>query len=155
MLTTWKENEECYILDMYKCWPVIALKVPFLFSFQGVEVRGNHLGFFPSQNWKNSHIWVDSDLFFFLQTCHSQGNNNSNLLMAPTVERIHVSASNPNLLTHCANDLGKPDSPLNSPHENKIQEIRLRENYVATAENGEWAHCSQRFTHKLPYINTS
>lgn len=58
--------------------------------------------------------------------------------MAPTVDRIHVSASNPNLLTHCSNsDAGKPESPLNSAHENRIQEIRLRENFVATAEDGE------------------
>ena len=74
--------------------------------------------------------------FFFFKWC-PQGNNNSSLLMAPMVDRIHVSASNPNLLTHCNSDAGKPDSPLSIPHENRIQEIRLRENFVATAENGE------------------
>ncbi|XP_076446701.1 oxysterol-binding protein-related protein 3-like isoform X2 [Babylonia areolata] len=66
-------------------------------------------------------------------------NNSSNLLCAPPVERLHASASNPNLLMHTANyppePAWQPDSPLSPSHEHRIQEIRLRESYVTTAQN--------------------
>ncbi|XP_070185405.1 oxysterol-binding protein-related protein 3-like [Littorina saxatilis] len=57
--------------------------------------------------------------------------NSNNLLSAPSVDRIHASASNPNLLSHLDTDpSGKGDNPQ---HESRIQEIRLRENFVKTA----------------------
>lgn len=66
------------------------------------------------------------------------GNNNhpGGLLSLPAVDRIHASASNPNLLTHLnSSDPAHPlDGPLLPAHETRIQEIRLRENFVTTAE---------------------
>ncbi|KAK7507619.1 hypothetical protein BaRGS_00001554 [Batillaria attramentaria] len=63
------------------------------------------------------------------------GNNNGGgLLCPPPVERIHASASNPNLLTHANSDPSRPEHQLSPAHETRIQEIRLRENFVSTAE---------------------
>lgn len=59
------------------------------------------------------------------------------MLSAPVPERLHASASNPNLLMHTANftEVRQPDSPLSPSHEHRIQEIRLRESFVSTAQN--------------------
>ncbi|KAL8587462.1 hypothetical protein ACOMHN_062195 [Nucella lapillus] len=66
-------------------------------------------------------------------------NNHGNLLSAPATERLHASASNPNLLMHTANYTEAPPatpvSPLSPSHELRIQEIRLRENFVSSAQN--------------------
>jgi hypothetical protein len=73
----------------------------------------------------------NSFVLLFLQPAET---GHANLLVPPVSDRLHTSASNPNLLIHHAND-GKLDSPT-SPHENRIQEIRLRETFVSSAESG-------------------
>lgn len=59
------------------------------------------------------------------------------------MDRIHSSASNPNLITHYANldhtqSSAKPIIPVLPLHEVRIQEIRVRENFLSTAENGKF-----------------
>ena len=78
----------------------------------------------------------------FQQSNVNNNSTNGSLLVTPPVERLHASASNPNLLNHLANHeaqaSSKQDSPVSpgSQHESRIQDIRLRENFVSAAENG-------------------
>ncbi|XP_071101233.1 oxysterol-binding protein-related protein 6-like [Haliotis cracherodii] len=60
--------------------------------------------------------------------------NTPTLLNVPP-ERLHSSASNPNLLNHFGpRPLSLPDNILSASHEERIQEIKLRENFITKAE---------------------
>lgn len=62
--------------------------------------------------------------------------NSPTLLNVPP-ERLHSSASNPNLLNHFGpRPLSLPDNILSASHEERIQEIKLRENFITKAEQG-------------------
>lgn len=62
------------------------------------------------------------------------------------MDRIHASASNPNLVHSTSTDssASKSDCPSTAAHEIRIQEIRLRENFIGTAENG-WYNAQQKW----------
>ena len=64
----------------------------------------------------------------------------SSELKIPSIDRLHVSSSNPNLLCHDADrprPSSMPDNWLTGGVDPRLQEMKLREDFISNAKSGE------------------
>ncbi|XP_025080821.1 oxysterol-binding protein-related protein 6-like isoform X2 [Pomacea canaliculata] len=131
------QNQICQlheILEQIRNLPIVTdptiIERPASHCVESSERKKRGLGLRSSKHKdrKNSSSSIrDSD---------NNNSSSSNSLGLP-MDRIHASASNPNLVHSTTTDssASKSDCPSTAAHEIRIQEIRLRENFIGTAEN--------------------
>ncbi|XP_041375057.1 oxysterol-binding protein-related protein 6-like [Gigantopelta aegis] len=126
------QNQLCDLrdlLDQIQNLPLSGDPTLELLETEGCEKKKSRRGFGRSSKKKDSKLGSPT-----LRDSSETDLAGSGSLVVP--ERMHSSASNPNLLNHTTSSrpMSLSDMPLSQSHEQRIQEIKLRETFITKGE---------------------